>query len=131
MTAVALTDTSNIHGCHELYKECKANGITPILGAEIYVESSLDNTLNHKLVLLAKSLHWYRNIISLISKSNLDYPGKLAKITLEDIQELNNSQTDKELDIVCLSWPISWEIPYYILAWKSDEEIVGRIKKYQ
>ena len=131
MTAVALTDTSNIHGCHELYKECKANGITPILGAEIYVESSLDNTMNHKLVLLAKSLHWYRNIISLISKSNLDYPGKLAKITLEDIQELNNSQTDKELDIVCLSWPISWEIPYYILAWKSDEEIVGRIKKYQ
>gem|GEM_PF-1780275 len=92
MTAVALTDTSNIHGCHEFYKECKANKITPILGTEIYVESSLDEKLNHKLVLLAKNLQGYRNIIALISKSNLDYPGKMAKIQLEDIEELKNSQ---------------------------------------
>jgi DNA polymerase-3 subunit alpha len=56
MTAVALTDASNIHGCHEFYKECKSNGLTPIMGTEIFVESSLDPTLNHKLVLLAKNL---------------------------------------------------------------------------
>jgi hypothetical protein len=31
MKAVALTDTSNIHGCHELYKEAKNAGIKPIL----------------------------------------------------------------------------------------------------
>jgi len=31
MEAVALTDTSNIHGCHEFYKACKNEGIKPIL----------------------------------------------------------------------------------------------------
>jgi len=34
-------------------------------------------------------------------------------------------------DIVALSGPISWDIPYQILAWKSDEEILDRIKFYQ
>jgi DNA polymerase-3 subunit alpha len=31
MSAVAITDTANLHGCHELYKEAKSAGITPIL----------------------------------------------------------------------------------------------------
>ena len=57
MKAVAITDTANIHGCHELYKEAKSAGITPIMGTEIYVISSLDSLINHKLVLLAKNLN--------------------------------------------------------------------------
>jgi DNA polymerase-3 subunit alpha len=32
---------------------------------------------------------------------------------------------------VALSWPISWEIPFYILSWKEDEVIYERIRKYQ
>ena len=67
MTAVALTDTSNVHWCHEFYKACLWEWIKPILWSEIYVESSLDPSLNHKLVLLAKSLNGYRNIISMVS----------------------------------------------------------------
>jgi DNA polymerase III alpha subunit len=31
MKAVAITDTSNVHGCHEFYKACKSEGIKPIL----------------------------------------------------------------------------------------------------
>jgi len=31
MSAVALTDTGNIHGCHEFYKYCKDAGVKPIL----------------------------------------------------------------------------------------------------
>jgi len=124
MNAVAITDSFNVHGCHELYKEAKAQGITPIMWVEILVESSLDPKIDHKLVLLAKSLKWYRNILQLISKSNLEKTWTKAKIMFEDIKEFSE-------DIICLSWPISWEIPYYILAWKSDEQIYNRIKKYQ
>lgn len=129
MNAVTITDTSNIHGCHELYKEAKEAWIKAILWTEIFVESSLDSNLNHKLVLLAKSLNWFRNIIFLVSKANLDNPWKIPKIKLEDILELKNSK--KNLDIVCLSWPISWEIPYYILTWKSDEKIIKKIDEYK
>jgi DNA polymerase III subunit alpha len=124
MSAVAITDTSNVHACHELYKEAKSAWITPILWTEIYVISSLDPNINHKLVLLAKSLKWYQNIIALISKASLENPWKIAKIEFDDFKTLSN-------DVVCLSWSLAWEIPYYILSWKSDTEIINRIKQYQ
>ena len=129
MEAVALTDTSNIHGCHEFYKTCKAEWIKPILWAEIFVESGLDSKINHKLVLLAKNLEWYRNIISLVTKASLDNPGTISRIKFEDIVELKEQKWD--LKIVALSGPISWEIPFYILSWKTDETILERIKEYQ
>jgi len=31
MSALAITDSGNTHGCHEFYKACKDEGITPIL----------------------------------------------------------------------------------------------------
>ncbi|MDD2871632.1 MAG: DNA polymerase III subunit alpha [Candidatus Gracilibacteria bacterium] len=145
MTAVAITDTSNVHGCHELYKECKYAGIKPIMGTEIFVRSSLDANINHKLVLLAKSLKGYHNILALTSKASLDNAGKIPRIDFEDIVELKNSlytnsafqdahnydNKINDLDIVCLSGPISGEIPYFILSGKTDEEILSRIKQYQ
>jgi DNA polymerase III alpha subunit len=39
-----------------LYKSAKEEGLNPILGTEIFIESVLDSKINHKLVLLAKSL---------------------------------------------------------------------------
>lgn len=128
MTAVAITDTWNIHGCFELYKEAKKAWIKPILWTEILVESSLDQNINHKLVLLAKSNKWYQNILSLVSKANLDNPSKTSKLLFEDLIEFKKEV--KDLELVCLSWPVSWEIPYYILAGKSDEEISKRINEY-
>ena len=129
MDALALTDTWNIYGCHEFYKACLEENIKPILWTEIYIVSKLDNSLNHKLVLLAKNLNGYKNIINLVSKASLDNPNSLSKIKFEDIEKLKNQK--KSLDIFCLSWDISWEIPYYILSWKNDDEIISRIKEYQ
>ena len=129
MNAVAITDTWNLHWCHELYKEAKKAGITPIMGTEINVESLLDSNINHKLVLLAKNLNGYKNIIALTSKASLDNAWKTPKIKFEDIVELKEWKVD--LDIVCLSWPINWEIPFFILSWKTDEEIINRINEYQ
>lgn len=131
MKAVALTDTSNIHWCHEFYKACKENEVKAILWAEIFVQSSLDEKLNHKLVLLAKNHEGFKNLITLISKASLDNPWTTAKIRYEDIVELKEKQTDSDLKLVCLSGPISWEIPYYILSWKNDDEIVKRINDYK
>ncbi len=129
MQALALTDTWNVHGCHEFYKACKSEGIKPILWTEIFIESYLDPKLNHKLVLLAKSLAGYRNILSLVSKASLDNPWATPKIKFSDIVSLKEEK--KDLEIVCLSGPIHWEIPYFILSWKSDLEVVDRIKDYQ
>ena len=41
MPAVALTDTSNIHWCHELYKEAYYAWIKAILWTEIFVQKQV------------------------------------------------------------------------------------------
>ena len=124
MKAIAITDSWNVHGCHELYKACLDEWIKPILGAEVFVQSSLSNDLSHKLVLLAKNITGYKNIISIISKWSLDNPGRTPKVDIETLKEFAS-------DIICLSGPISSEIAYYILSGKSDEDVVERIKLYQ
>ena len=124
MTAVAITDTSNIHGCHEFYKYAKEDWIKPILWTEIFLQSQLDPKMFHKIVLLAKSFEGYKNIITLTTKASLDSSWEKSFITWEDLK--NNS-----FDLMCLSWPITWEISYYILAWMSEEKIVEKIKQYQ
>jgi len=124
MKAVAITDTGNLHWCHEMYLACKKAGITPILWCEVFVKSETDSRLNHKLVLLAKSLKGYQNIIALASKASLDNAGQTACVEFDDLQYFSG-------DVVCLSGPIHGEIPYYILSGKSDEEIVARVRQYQ
>ncbi|MCH8518427.1 DNA polymerase III subunit alpha [Candidatus Gracilibacteria bacterium] len=124
MSAVALTDTGNIHGLHELYKYAKEEGITPILGAEIYTQSELDEKLLHKLVLLATSNEGYKNLIQIVTKASLDNAGKTARTTLEVLRQYSSG-------IVCLSGPVSSEISYYILSGKSEVDITARIEMYQ
>ena len=124
MNAVAITDTANLHGCHEFYKACKWEWIKPLLWVEIYTQSEFDEKLLHKLVLLAKNIDGYRNLLSLCSKASLDNPWNTARILFEDLKKFSQ-------DIICLSWPISGEIPYYILSWKSESETIKRIQTYQ
>ncbi len=129
MNAVALTDTANLHGCHEFYKACKEEWIKPILGTEIYVKSSLDPSLNHRLVLLARNIEGWRNIIELSTKASLENDTGKAHVLFEDMISMRKEKG--ELNMVCLSWPLSWEIPYYILSGKSDETIHAKIIEYQ
>ena len=76
MPALAVTDHGNLFGAIEHYKSCKAAGIKPIIGCEVYVaiESrhlrkavrGLPHGSNH-LVLLAKNATGYRNLTKLVS----------------------------------------------------------------
>ena len=69
MKAVAITDHGNMFGAIELYKECKKEGIKPIIGCEVYVaprsrfdkQGKLDGEVNH-LVLLAMNNTGYKNL---------------------------------------------------------------------
>ncbi|MEK7537276.1 MAG: DNA polymerase III subunit alpha [Patescibacteria group bacterium] len=79
MDSVALTDHGNLYGAIEFYKKAKAAGIKPIIGVELYVArgSHLDKRPNidderYHLVVLAKNLIGYKNLIKLVSKSHLD-----------------------------------------------------------
>ena len=76
MKAIALTDHGTMFGAVDFYKECKKNGIKPIIGCEVYVaprtrfdkEQNLDNNYSH-LILLVKNKIGYQNLIKLVSLS--------------------------------------------------------------
>jgi len=78
MPALALTDHGNLHGAVGFYKECKAKGIKPILGCELYITagSRADRTqrvgrTNH-LLCLAEDTEGYKNLCNLSSIGYLE-----------------------------------------------------------
>ncbi len=78
MNAVAITDHGNLHGAIEFYESAKKNEIKPIIGCELYLNSSgsysdkrPDSERNH-ILLIAKNAEGYRNLIYLVSRAHLE-----------------------------------------------------------
>ena len=77
-TSLALTDHGSMYGTVEFYNACVAEGLKPILGVETYVaprrltdkQAKLDDHPAH-LVLLARNLEGYRNLIQLVTLAHL------------------------------------------------------------
>ncbi len=76
-TSIAMTDHGAMYGTIDFYKEATARGIKPIIGLEAYVAPKTrfdkDRTDNYyHLVLLARDLQGYKNLIALTTKANLE-----------------------------------------------------------
>jgi DNA polymerase-3 subunit alpha len=71
MPAVALTDYSNMYGIIEFYKTCQKEGVKAIVGAEF---SILHNERKFQIVLLAKNMAGYRNLMRITSLVNIENP---------------------------------------------------------
>src|SRR5438034_4950460 len=76
--AVAMTDHGAMYGAIDFYKEAKARGIKPIIGAEAYVApgSRLTRDTGDKqpfhLTLLARNKTGYRNMLKLVTSAHLE-----------------------------------------------------------
>jgi DNA polymerase III subunit alpha len=75
MPAIALTDHGVMYGAIELIKICKAKGIKPIIGNEMYLING-DITQQQKLrryhqIVLAKNTQGYKNLVKLTTVSHL------------------------------------------------------------
>jgi DNA polymerase-3 subunit alpha len=119
--ALALTDHGNLYGAIEFYKKAKAAGIKPIIGMEAYLAPrkitdkvpKVDSKSFH-LILLAKNLEGYKNLVKLTSKAWLEgfyYKPRVDKNLLKQ-----HSQ-----GLIALSGCLSGEINRLILANKFDE----------
>jgi len=79
MKTIAITDHGNMYGAIEFYMACQKAGIKAIIGCEIYVakrgltdkEAGVDKDYNH-LILLAKNQTGYKNLMKIVTVSNLD-----------------------------------------------------------
>ena len=80
MPAVAMTDHGNIFGAIDFYQHAQKYGIKPIIGCEFYVapRSRFDKTTHvtgessHHLLVLAKDLDGYKNLMRLASAGYLE-----------------------------------------------------------
>ena len=99
MSALAITDHGNMYGAIEFYKLAKKEGIKPIIGVEAYVTagSRTDRAVEqnggkryYHLTLLAKNLQGYKNLIRLVTISNLEgyyYKPRMDKEILRKYSE--------------------------------------------
>lgn len=79
MSACAITDHGVMYGAIEFYKEAKERGIKPIIGCEMYIAprtlhdktAKVDVAPGH-LILLAKNLEGYQNLMRLVTISHLE-----------------------------------------------------------
>ena len=68
--AIGISDFGNLFGSMEFSLECKANGIQPIIGCNIFL---VDNNFeNGCLLLIAKNELGFKNLSRLVSTSYLD-----------------------------------------------------------
>lgn len=74
MEAIAITDHGNMFGVKEFHNAASKKGIKPIIGCEIYVAkrsisevSGKEDRSGDHLILLAKNLTGYKNLIKLVS----------------------------------------------------------------
>jgi len=104
MPAVAITDHGNMFGALEFYELCRKAEVKPILGCEVYVaprsrfdrQGKADNggngdeDRNYHLVLLAKDLAGYRNLMKLVTLAHLEgfyYKARVDKELLRQHHE--------------------------------------------
>lgn len=97
MKAIALTDHGNLYGAIEFYRKAKKAGIKPILGVEAYIAPksrfNKTNTGSEKyyhLTLLAKNNTGWKNLIKLVTLSNLEgfyYKPRMDKEILKKYHE--------------------------------------------
>ena len=76
-SAIAITDAGNLYGAFEFYQACREHGVKPIIGVEFTISKKgranreKDNEL-YEIVLLAKNHTGYRNLIELVTFSQLE-----------------------------------------------------------
>jgi len=120
MPALAITDHGNLYGAIEFYRYATAHGIKPIIGCEVYVAPGSrfdkENTCgipnaSFHLILLAKDMKGYKNLIRLVSAGHLEgfyYRPRIDKELLRQHHE----------GLIALSACLKGEIPYRILEGK-------------
>ena len=126
MRGMAITDHGNMFGVKDLFDECnkvnkqlKKEGkepFKPIFGCEMYVArrgmKRMDDKIDRggwHLIVLAKNLNGYKNLIRLVSRSWVDGFYGRPRTDHEDLEKFHE-------DLIVCSACIGGEIPKLILA---------------
>jgi DNA polymerase-3 subunit alpha len=97
MPALALTDHGVMYGAVEFYRQCKEAGIKPIIGVEAYItpgshkeKSARAAKTNYHLLLLARNLQGYKNLLKLTTIAAIEgfyYKPRIDRELLQQYHE--------------------------------------------
>ncbi|MEO5358169.1 MAG: DNA polymerase III subunit alpha [Nitrospirae bacterium YQR-1] len=118
LAALAITDHGNLFGAMEFYKKVSDAGIKPIIGSEVYISSGsrlekIKGTYHH-LILLAKNMDGYKNLVSLVTKAYTEgfyYKPRIDKDLL----------TQYSGGLIALSSCMKGEVPWYLQQGLTDK----------
>ncbi len=115
-TAVAITDHGVLYGALKFYKACRAAGVKPIIGCEVYVarrsrfdKEGKQDTSGYHLVLLVKNEEGYKNLIRLVSLGFTEGFYSRPRIDMALLKE-------HSAGLIALSACVAGEIPQLILS---------------
>lgn len=122
MDSAAITDHGVMYGVIDFYKACKAEGINPILGCEVYVapNSRFDKELTggedryYHLVLLAENNKGYENLMKIVSRGFTEGYYYKPRVDMELLREYHEG-------IIALSACLAGEVQRYIQKGLVDE----------
>ena len=130
MEALALTDHGQMYGIIQFHRAAKKAGIKPIYGCEMYQaprkrldkDPRLDRRAYH-LILLAKNMTGYKNLLHLVTKANMEGFYYHPRIDRELLAEHADG-------LICLSACISGEVPSMVKEGQLDRarETIGWFK---
>ncbi|SFS99311.1 DNA polymerase III subunit alpha [Paenibacillus sp. BC26] len=123
MKALALTDHGVMYGAVPFYKACRAQGIKPIIGCEVYLTTGSrfekgarkDNPIYH-LILLAKNETGYRNLMKLSSIGHLEGFHYKPRIDFESLSQHAEG-------LICLSSCLGSEIAQHLLHDRTEHAL--------
>ena len=113
MPSVAVTDKNNMFAMVKFYKKAIENGIKPILGVDLNIES-LHSPKSFSAVVLCKNLSGYKNLSRIItnSYSRLNQ-SKSFSVSLNDLQKYKDG-------LIILSGGVNGELSDAIRLGKKD-----------
>lgn len=115
MDSIAITDHGCAYGVIDFYKEAVSQGIKPIIGCEVYIakrtlydkEPNIDSDYYH-LVLLARNMKGYKNLIKLVSKGFIDGFYYKPRVDHDTIRKHSDG-------LIALSACLAGEVQSYIM----------------
>ena len=128
MKALALTDHGVMYGTIPFYLECQKQGIKPIIGCEIYMahrsrfdkQPKIDADQYH-LILLAKNLKGYKNLMKLVTKAHLEGFYYKPRVDFELLEKYHEG-------LICATACVEGEVPALFIK-DRDSEAEKVIKK--
>ena len=119
MDACAITDNGVLYGAIDFYKECKLNGIHPVIGCEVYVTPKMSektgaNREYSHLILLCENMTGYQNLMKLSSAGFTEGFYYKPRIDLELLERHHEG-------LIAMSACLSGELPKLLLEGRYED----------